>query len=652
MSISGGSVGQKLEKLVIEPRFFSDLNYQSSQFSIQYSQPEPGILKVIYSGYASLNDIKIVYKHSLIMNERLCKLPGYYYLLSNHIDHKGNDFKAQRFALKHFRWDTPPNLVSTEIVGLSAFLRVVISVVQKFSPQDKIRHYATESEALETIRNECEQRACFNGSTYSIDLPEAKEKSLVPFGIEDIFEAEYSIVTEHIHEGVFFFTIKGDINKESLLRYIDILDLLQKWAHDHDFEFVNILDTIETQWRSDIYKLLYEILPGREKTSFLSLNIASPRRKGYVTFLKKLFPDFLKNLEFVTSREDALAFLIQRKQQFDLRPPDVLVIPNDKKSMHKIILEQAHTIKYLQKQNQAHTDNLANLVTHYLMSDQFEPQFIEVQPFEQDCEFYDHYNLLQYDLANLLKDLRLEVSERRRAEIQAEKANQAKSKFLAVMSHELRTPLNSVLGFSKALLLNKPNNLHPQQIDYLKRIHQSGKHLLQQVNDILDLSKLEAGKTEFFMEHVLLPELILEISQSFEMEIKKQGLKLVLDLPQNTLAIITDKRAMQQILVNLISNAIKFTSAGQVTVTLIVNTDSRPEKIIIKDTGIGIASEDQQQIFEAFSQVDSGENRIYEGTGLGLSICLVLCQKLEYQISVESNPGQGSDFTLKLDANP
>jgi len=240
-----------------------------------------------------------------------------------------------------------------------------------------------------------------------------------------------------------------------------------------------------------------------------------------------------------------------------------------------------------------------------------------------------------------------------------ELASKYKSEFLANMSHELRTPLNSLLILAQLMADNKPGNLNEKQIEYAKTINSAGKDLLTLINDILDLSKVEAGKIEVQWENVLLPDLLTMIEQKFLPIAENKNLEFntIIDANVNK-TLCTDGQRLKQIINNLLSNALKFTSEGSVTIT-VNHPDKIPTSIegnklelnktiaiSVVDTGIGIPKDKQQSIFEAFQQADGSTSRKYGGTGLGLSISRQLSRLLGGELTVTSD--KGSTFTLYL----
>ncbi len=250
----------------------------------------------------------------------------------------------------------------------------------------------------------------------------------------------------------------------------------------------------------------------------------------------------------------------------------------------------------------------------------------------------------------------LDISQRKRAEEAlrlaksvAEAANQTKSEFLTNMSHELRTPLNSVIGFSNIILKNPKTKLDDSEVTYLERIQANGKHLLELINDILDLSKVEAGSMELEIVKLNLGELVGDLMGQVESQVSQKPVNLIQSIPEDITDIKTDPGKLKQILLNLVSNAIKFTEEGSVTVRVISDQEThRPVKIQVEDTGIGIPESRLEHIFDEFQQVDSSTQRKYGGTGLGLSISKALSELMGYTITVASELGKGSVFTIRI----
>lgn len=251
----------------------------------------------------------------------------------------------------------------------------------------------------------------------------------------------------------------------------------------------------------------------------------------------------------------------------------------------------------------------------------------------------------------------MDITELRDAILTAEKATQAKSEFLANMSHELRTPLNGVIGFTELLL---SENINKEHKEYIQNINTSARTLLNIINDILDLSKIEAGKLELEETTVNISELLDETIDIVKYQASSKRLELILNVPKNiNFNVITDPLRLKQILINLLGNAVKFTKTGEVELSLNVehlldeNSDSIDyiEKILtftVRDTGIGISEENQKKLFKAFSQADTSTTRSFGGTGLGLVISSKLAEKMHSEITIKSSTGKGSSFSFSI----
>lgn len=256
-----------------------------------------------------------------------------------------------------------------------------------------------------------------------------------------------------------------------------------------------------------------------------------------------------------------------------------------------------------------------------------------------------------YSINRKAEQLAAEMTvEYRLAKEREAEANQAKSRFLANMSHELRTPLNSIIGFSQILIRKLASTLDGREMEGLQAVNRNGQHLLGLINDILDLSKVEAGKMEILCEDFNLLDIIECERLTWQRMANDKGLDLIIDIDSSQCSAVlhTDRRRLIQIINNLMTNALKYTKAG--SVKLSISSASQPDylKIQVTDTGIGMSSEDQKKLFRGYYRAESVRAEAIEGTGLGLLITYQFAALLGGEVSVTSNVGKGSCFTVVL----
>ena len=233
------------------------------------------------------------------------------------------------------------------------------------------------------------------------------------------------------------------------------------------------------------------------------------------------------------------------------------------------------------------------------------------------------------------------------ANLRLSAADKLKSIFLASMSHELRTPLNSIIGFTSLMLMEVPGKINEAQKEQLTRVKRNGDHLLELINDVLDISKIEAGKVELNISEFNLSELMREMTSSIQPEMDVKGLKLIYEAADAEVIIKSDRRRLQQIIMNFFSNALKFTEQGEVICRLEVE-DSGWVTITVEDSGVGIKVDDMKRLFEPFQQISMDYTNNYKGTGLGLYLCEKLSHVIGASIEAKSEYGEGSQFSITL----
>jgi PAS domain S-box-containing protein len=342
--------------------------------------------------------------------------------------------------------------------------------------------------------------------------------------------------------------------------------------------------------------------------------------------------------------------------------PDAIVIANDK---GLIVLVNSQTEKLFGYPRDLILGNSFEMLiperfhnvipaTNYFVNPEARPMGLELYGLRQDGSEFPveiSYSPLETEAGVLVSAAIRDVSERKVFQESLEKANQLKSEFLANMSHELRTPLNGIIGFSEFLIDEKTGPVNIKQKEYLGDILNSGRHLLQLINDILDLAKVESGKMELTIEAFSLGKTVSEVTSVVNPAVKKKHLDLQVSIDPAVDALKLDQQKLKQVLYNLLSNATKFTDDNGK-----IELRARPQgkssfRLEVQDTGIGIKPEDIEKLFVEFQQLDAGSDRRYQGTGLGLALTKSIVEMMGGTIELESELGKGSIFTVILPIN-
>ncbi len=258
-----------------------------------------------------------------------------------------------------------------------------------------------------------------------------------------------------------------------------------------------------------------------------------------------------------------------------------------------------------------------------------------------------HYNILMEKLEESGKVMHSQKNELQIAMEKARSASQAKTDFLAKVSHELRTPLNAIIGYSEILMEEAEDDGLETYLDDLTKIHSSGDHLLTLINDILDISKIEAGKMELYLEEFNLNDFISQVVSTTQPLVEKNRNELVVDLDESIGTLRNDETKLRQVLLNLLSNAAKFTEAGVVKLKVSKTTRDRV-KFELSDTGIGMTSKQLKTVFEEFMQAETSTSKKYGGTGLGMPISKKITDMMGGNIDIKSKVGEGTTFTITI----
>ena len=228
-------------------------------------------------------------------------------------------------------------------------------------------------------------------------------------------------------------------------------------------------------------------------------------------------------------------------------------------------------------------------------------------------------------------------------------AQRTREEFLARMSHELRTPLNAVIGLSRVLEKNTAGNQRPEDIQLLQRVRAGGEQLLRLIEDVLEQSRIQRGDLAVNIERTDVAEISHRVVRMYRSVAGAKGLRILAVVPESAPGVNLDPTRFEQVLQHIVDNAVKFTTHGSVKVTLVVEADTgRASRVIISDTGIGIPAAEIERIFQPFEQLDTSDRRSYGGAGLGLPLARHLCESMGCALTVESEVGKGSRFTIRF----
>ncbi len=332
------------------------------------------------------------------------------------------------------------------------------------------------------------------------------------------------------------------------------------------------------------------------------------------------------------------------EEALQLHLPDLY--PEEEKQAIVALTHQLHGIEYVGEWH--HIKNDGGTITIEVRSHDFffDGKAARIAVINDITERKTAERALRDYQETLEEKVRLRTNELEVAKERAESADRTKSAFLATMSHELRTPLNSIIGFTGILLQERPGPLNPEQKKQLGMAQNSAKHLLSLINDVLDISKIEAGQMKVLIEPLDVTEVIDKVVALCNPLAQKKNLMIAVNIESGTNLVASDKLRVQQVLFNLVSNAIKFTERGSVKIYA-ANQDHFV-RIDVIDSGIGIEKDQMDKLFKPFMQVDTGLTRKHEGTGLGLSICKHLLDVLGGKIEVATQFGVGSTFSILL----
>lgn len=546
-------------------------------------------------------------------------------------------FQAQQMLLTRGRRNGRA-IAGIHCVTTHPFFRMLMGLMQRIYAHAQLQVHADSGEALMAIESLLHPR--------SAD-PEDKGPELV----EEAFDSE--------HAGMRYYRPRPEILLSESLGITNatavhhMLDVHCRWLARQRREYGRAILIVDARGTRHCTMEAYRILSGE-------LGEAGPKPNDIICVITKHWPkavarlvqQLLRRLEFRLMVAGSVADALQQIAELQRRPQPVRRRKGRSGLKQQLAELQAENAR-LKAERTAIRDGVGTVLSDILLHKPASgiPPLAAAEQQPDFQEIYESLYLLQHDYQAYLQTLQQEIDERIQAEHRAAELSQVKSRFLGSVSHELRTPLNAIIGFTQLMLKGKGGELSPQQRTYLERVKDNSLHLLALINDVLDISRIESGTLALRLEDQPMAGFLERVLEPLRLNAARKRLPLELELdPQAPDVLLTDADRLRQIVSNLVSNAIKFTEAGQVT----VRYRSWPHKpylaaIEVQDTGIGIAKEDQKKIFEAFIQAHDGS---YAGAGLGLSICLSLIYLLGYQIELESEPGAGALFRVLLTAMP
>ncbi|HAG15097.1 MAG TPA: hypothetical protein DCG69_01035 [Bacteroidales bacterium] len=364
------------------------------------------------------------------------------------------------------------------------------------------------------------------------------------------------------------------------------------------------------------------------KTIFHLKNLPEATQFKFLTSAGEIIPKEIISIPFLNNSQEVIALVsIVKLEKFSPESIEVLQLSwNALSASYSNLLASEQTAKLAEKLS--------------VLNQKLEAQAEELQ---QQAE---ELRLQSNELQNSADELQMQNQELIAQRKQLEESTRLKSEFLSNMSHELRTPLNSINALSRVLSMQAKSRLTEEENNYLEVVERNGKRLLALINDILDLSKVESGKIELQPKKLKLSSVLMQVIESIQPLAKQKNVELHCDSCDKKIEIETDEDRLHQVITNIVGNAVKFTDKGNVRVS--VFSDSNIVRILVKDTGIGISKEMLPFIFDEFRQADGSITRSYEGTGLGLAIAKKIVIALQGTISVDSEIGEGSLFTIAL----
>ncbi len=634
----------------------SDYCYENGNYKFELLWDSNELLLLRAFGNASQNDYNVVAKDIKKFIKEYFPNGKKFYLAHDYSKLKGaplanrhshvkwlDEIYKQLHGLFFIKADWRMNIIMKTAMFFSKNIKSInivdsINEIIEFIKNDKLNRVDStlkNSELFDDLWSKERKYLTFNGGSYKI----AKKESWSSYFRDGEVFGTCSCVEGDIFIRQFF----GQSKKDDVVFYNKL--------------FNTIVDEMLPNGES------YYLLIDFEAVSSATLGSRKAFEEWLSANIKKIKKGFLYNMTPLTSIMAKVALSLFSKyskveivKNFEEAFSGVLEDRgNLKKDNLKNIHDETEDINSLKKElsemkihYKEQIQKLFEIIGGISWDDKFTPQEVDIAPDDPFVDLFYVVGMLQQDIQEMIQELKNLMHEAKLAKEKAEESDRLKSVFLANMSHEIRTPMNGILGFVD--LLKEDNLTKEQNISYLNIIEKSGNHLLQLINNIIDISKIESGMLVVKNSECDINALLFEIYSFFQSGNGKKGVTIELNIPNINKSnyILTDETFLRQILTNLVGNGVKFTHKGSIKISYTISESKEKIVFSIKDTGVGISKEKQQMIFERFRQADDSVTRKYGGSGLGLAITKALVELLDGEISLISEKGIGSEFIISI----
>lgn len=624
---------------------FPTLVYQSESFNLEIKLTEPGLIYFEIKGQLDLKAAQTTIEHLQDFQKIIAAQSQMAFLIVQINVNSKKSIPARAYLLRHLRWQASGCIYGVYCVTHLPLARNMLKLVGQLNPQTLFQIFDNLEQALAAVK------------TRKSDLAEETLAQLQQVWNE---QKAYRFRQSRPRCEIRFYQPYDEL---AYVRLVGHLSLTALEAVMPTFKIVLeqlveqttgalVVDIRHMQGFDPKVLFVPTILPESQATKHVGYHfIANESQTTVIRILRFLQPSRYKNAQVFKHPQAVFRTLFpERFRQAEPVPLSVetevemaTVNAVELPDLEALLQQQQEVIEKQHLTYLRQTEALKQAL-HHILNHQGN-QNLKVQGREHNSplnEVYELLEILHTDQVQMINDLQYQIDQRSHAQQEAQQANLVKSQFLATVSHELRTPLNAILGFTHVLKRAQQNFSADQQL-YLAKIASNGEHLLQVVNQLLDLSRIESQKVRLVPEKLRLREWIQTQLEQTEVLVQNKDLEIQLEIPAD-LCLTTDAQSFKQILLNLLNNAIKYTAAGTIYLRALNRAEQHTWVLQIQDTGKGISTELQADIFEAFTSSDSPSG----GVGLGLTIAHSAAQSLGYQLTLTESSPQGTTFEIEL----